>query len=206
MASESVALDVMGFKLVRDVAPGEAILIDTTEGRFHSRQCAGHGDCAVHVRVRLSGPPDSLIDGISVYDARIKMGEFLARKLRATMPHLKIDVVIPIPDSSRRRQWRWPIISTSRIAKASSRTAISAALSSCRAGRSAKSVRQKLNTIHQEFKGKSVLLVDDSIVRDDQPRDRPDGPRCRCDQGLYSVWRRPRYVTPADGIDDRPRN
>ncbi|MBL8454260.1 MAG: amidophosphoribosyltransferase, partial [Zoogloea sp.] len=101
VASESVALDVMGFKLVRDVAPGEAILIDT-EGRFHSRQCASH---TVHAPCMFEfvylARPDSLIDGISVYDARIKMGEFLARKLRSTMPHLKVDVVIPIPDSSR---------------------------------------------------------------------------------------------------------
>ncbi len=166
VASESVALDVMGFKLVRDVAPGEAILIDT-EGRFHSRQCAGH---TVHAPCMFEfvylARPDSLIDGISVYDARIKMGEFLARKLRSTMPHLKIDVVIPIPDSSRPSAmemahhlnvpYREGFVKNRYIG----RTFIMPGQAIRK-----KSVRQKLNTIHQEFKGKAVLLVDDSIVR-----------------------------------------
>ncbi|WP_374264904.1 amidophosphoribosyltransferase [Zoogloea sp.] len=166
VASESVALDVMGFKLVRDVAPGEAILIDT-EGRFHSRQCAGH---TVHAPCMFEyvylARPDSLIDGISVYDARIKMGEFLAHKLRATMPHLKIDVVIPIPDSSRPSAmemahhlgvpYREGFVKNRYIG----RTFIMPGQAIRK-----KSVRQKLNTIHQEFKGKAVLLVDDSIVR-----------------------------------------
>jgi len=166
VASESVALDVMGFKLVRDVAPGEAILIDI-EGRFHSRQCATH---TVHAPCMFEfvylARPDSLIDGISVYDARIKMGEFLARKLRATLPHLKIDVVIPIPDSSRPSAmemahhlnvpYREGFVKNRYIG----RTFIMPGQAIRK-----KSVRQKLNTIHQEFKGKAVLLVDDSIVR-----------------------------------------
>ena len=166
VASESVALDVMGFKLVRDVAPGEAILIDI-EGRFHSRQCATH---TVHAPCMFEfvylARPDSLIDGISVYDARIKMGEFLARKLRATLPHLKIDVVIPIPDSSRPSAmemahhlnvpYREGFVKNRYIG----RTFIMPGQAIRK-----KSVRQKLNTIHQEFKGKAVLLADDSIVR-----------------------------------------
>jgi amidophosphoribosyltransferase len=166
VASESVALDVMGFKLVRDVAPGEAILIDT-EGRFHSRQCAGH---TVHAPCMFEfvylARPDSLIDGISVYDARIKMGEFLARKLRSTMPHLKVDVVIPIPDSSRpsamemAHQLNVPYREGFVKNRYIGRTFIMPGQAIRR-----KSVRQKLNTIHQEFKGKNVLLVDDSIVR-----------------------------------------
>ena len=166
VASESVALDVMGFKLVRDVAPGEAILIDT-EGRFHSRQCASH---TVHAPCMFEfvylARPDSLIDGISVYDARIKMGEFLARKLRSTMPHLKVDVVIPIPDSSRpsamemAHQLNVPYREGFVKNRYIGRTFIMPGQAIRR-----KSVRQKLNTIHQEFKGKNVLLVDDSIVR-----------------------------------------
>ncbi|NTV10645.1 MAG: amidophosphoribosyltransferase [Zoogloea sp.] len=166
VASESVALDVMGFKLVRDVAPGEAILIDTA-GRFHSRQCAEKTVLApcMFEFVYLARP-DSLIDGISVYDARIKMGEFLARKLRSTHPHLKIDVVIPIPDSSRpsamemahhlKVPYREGFVKNRYIG----RTFIMPGQAVRR-----KSVRQKLNTIHQEFRGKNVLLVDDSIVR-----------------------------------------
>ncbi|WP_079433656.1 amidophosphoribosyltransferase [Zoogloea sp. LCSB751] len=166
IASESVALDVMGFKLVRDVAPGEAILIDT-EGRFHSRQCATH---TVHAPCMFEfvylARPDSLIDGISVYDARINMGKSLAKKLRETLPHLKIDVVIPIPDSSRPSAmemahrlnvpYREGFVKNRYIG----RTFIMPGQAIRK-----KSVRQKLNTIHQEFKGKAVLLVDDSIVR-----------------------------------------
>ena len=166
VASESVALDVMGFKLVRDVAPGEAILIDT-EGRFHSRQCATHtvqAPCMFEF-VYLARP-DSLIDGISVYDARIKMGEFLARKLRATMPHLKIDVVIPIPDSSRpsAMEMAHHLNAPYREGFVKNRYIGRTFIMPGQAIRK-KSVRQKLNTIHQEFKGKAVLLVDDSIVR-----------------------------------------
>ena len=166
VASESVALDVMGFKLVRDVAPGEAILIDT-EGRFHSRQCATH---TVHAPCMFEfvylARPDSLIDGISVYDARIKMGEFLARKLRATMPHLKIDVVIPIPDSSRpsAMEMAHHLNAPYREGFVKNRYIGRTFIMPGQAIRK-KSVRQKLNTIHQEFKGKAVLLVDDSIVR-----------------------------------------
>ena len=166
VASESVALDVMGFKLVRDVAPGEAILIDI-EGRFHSRQCATH---TVHAPCMFEfvylARPDSLIDGISVYDARIKMGEFLARKLRATLPHLKIDVVIPIPDSSRpsAMEMAHHLNVPYREGFVKNRYVGRTFIMPGQAIRK-KSVRQKLNTIHQEFKGKAVLLADDSIVR-----------------------------------------
>ncbi|MGL4408483.1 MAG: amidophosphoribosyltransferase, partial [Zoogloea sp.] len=166
VASENVALDVLGFKRVRDVEPGEAILIDA-DGNFHSRQCAArttYAPCMFEF-VYLARP-DSLIDGISVYDARIKMGEFLANKLKKTMPHLDIDVVIPIPDSSRPSAmemahklglpYREGFVKNRYIG----RTFIMPGQSVRR-----KSVRQKLNTIPQEFVGKSVLLVDDSIVR-----------------------------------------
>ena len=101
VASESVALDTLGFKILRDVAPGEVVLIDT-QGNFESRQCAErtmHAPCIFEF-VYLARP-DSLIDGVSVYATRLKMGERLAEKIKHTLPHLEIDTVVPIPDSSR---------------------------------------------------------------------------------------------------------
>ena len=166
VASESVALDVLGYRLLRDVAPGEAVLVDIA-GNFHSRQCAAktvQAPCMFEF-VYLARP-DSIIDGVSVYESRIKMGEFLADKMRRTMPNVHIDVVIPIPDSSRPSAmqmadrldlpYREGFVKNRYIG----RTFIMPGQSTRK-----KSVRQKLNTIHQEFKGKSVLLVDDSIVR-----------------------------------------
>ena len=166
VASESVAIDTLGFKMLRDVAPGEAVLIDL-RGNFLSRQCAEH---TVHAPCMFEfvylARPDSLMDGISVYETRAKMGEFLADKIRLTLPHLKIDAVMPIPDSSRpaamelaRRldlQYREGFVKNRYIG----RTFIMPGHATRR-----KSVRQKLNAIAQEFRGKNVLLVDDSIVR-----------------------------------------
>jgi amidophosphoribosyltransferase len=166
VASESVALDTLGFKRLRDLAPGEAVLIDT-EGNFHSRECAARTTVApcMFEYVYLARP-DSIMDGVSVYEARLKMGEFLAEKMKRLMPHAGIDVVIPIPDSSRPSAlemalrlglpYREGFVKNRYIG----RTFIMPGQSLRK-----KSVRQKLNTIHQEFKGKSVLLVDDSIVR-----------------------------------------
>ncbi|MDR1661908.1 MAG: amidophosphoribosyltransferase, partial [Azoarcus sp.] len=166
VASESVALDTLGFKLLRDVAPGEAVLIDM-EGNFHSRQCAERTVAApcLFEYVYLARP-DSIMDGVSVYEARLKMGEFLAEKLKRALPHAGIDVVIPIPDSSRPSAlelalrlgipYREGFVKNRYIG----RTFIMPGQGARR-----RSVRQKLNTIHQEFKGKNVLLVDDSIVR-----------------------------------------
>ncbi|MDO9597974.1 MAG: amidophosphoribosyltransferase [Azoarcus sp.] len=166
VASESVAVDVLGFKLLRDVAPGEAVLVDF-EGNFRSRQCAEktvQAPCMFEF-VYLARP-DSIIDGVSVYESRVKMGEYLAEKMKRTLPHVKIDVVIPIPDSSRpsamemahrlNLPYREGFVKNRYIG----RTFIMPGQATRR-----KSVRQKLNTIHQEFKGKNVLLVDDSIVR-----------------------------------------
>ncbi|HEY9033668.1 MAG TPA: amidophosphoribosyltransferase [Pseudomonadales bacterium] len=166
IASESVALDVLGFKLVRDIAPGEAIYIDT-RGGFHSEQCA--------VQTRLSpcifehvyfARPDSIIDGISVYKSRMRMGEHLAAKILSERPDHDIDVVIPIPDTSRVSaqslayhlgvKFREGLMKNRYIG----RTFIMPGQSMRK-----KSVRQKLNAISLEFKGKNVLLVDDSIVR-----------------------------------------
>ncbi len=166
VASESVALDVLGFKLLRDVAPGEAVLIDTA-GHFRSRQCAEKTtEAPCMFEFVYLARPDSIIDGISVYDSRVKMGEFLAEKMKRTLPHTAVDVVIPIPDSSRPAAmemahrlglpYREGFVKNRYIG----RTFIMPGQAKRR-----KSVRQKLNTIRQEFIGKSVLLVDDSIVR-----------------------------------------
>ncbi|MBL8481574.1 MAG: amidophosphoribosyltransferase [Rhodocyclaceae bacterium] len=166
VASESVALDTLGFKLLRDIEPGEAVLIDPS-GNFQSRQCAMrtlHAPCLFEF-VYLARP-DSIIDGISVYESRLRMGERLAEKMRRVMPHSAVDVVIPIPDSSRPAAmqlahvlglpYREGFVKNRYIG----RTFIMPGQSVRK-----RSVRQKLNTIAQEFAGKNVLLVDDSIVR-----------------------------------------
>ncbi|MCC6534831.1 MAG: amidophosphoribosyltransferase [Burkholderiales bacterium] len=166
VASESVALDTLGFELVRDVEPGEAILIDA-DGNFYHQQCAPNPSLnpCIFEYVYLARP-DSQIDGISVYQTRLNMGESLAEKVEREYRHLDIDVVIPIPDSSRPAAmqmanrlglgYREGFIKNRYIG----RTFIMPGQAVRR-----KSVRQKLNAIGQEFKGKNVLLVDDSIVR-----------------------------------------
>ncbi len=166
VASESVALDTLGFALMRDVAPGEAVLVDMS-GKFSARQCAEkthHTPCMFEY-VYLARP-DSLMDGISVYESRVKMGEYLARKIRQTCPHIQIDAIIPIPDSSRPSAlelashlgvpYREGFVKNRYIG----RTFIMPGQATRK-----KSVRQKLNAISQEFRGKNVLLIDDSIVR-----------------------------------------
>ncbi|MBI1395355.1 MAG: amidophosphoribosyltransferase [Betaproteobacteria bacterium] len=166
VASESVALDTLGFRLVRDVRPGEAILVDF-EGNFYSRQCAKNPvlNPCIFEYVYLARP-DSMIDGISVYETRLRMGESLADKIQTSHRDLDIDVVIPIPDSSRPAamelanrlgvNYREGFIKNRYIG----RTFIMPGQAVRR-----KSVRQKLNAIGVEFRGKNVLLVDDSIVR-----------------------------------------
>lgn len=166
VASESVALDVLGFKMVRDVMPGEAVFIDL-DGNFFSRQCAPNAklNSCIFEYVYLARP-DSVIDNVSVYQTRLDMGVTLAEKIRHEWPDIKIDVVIPIPDTSRpsalqlanelNLTYREGFIKNRYIG----RTFIMPGQSLRR-----KSVRQKLNPILMEFKGKNVLLVDDSIVR-----------------------------------------
>ncbi|HET7061430.1 MAG TPA: amidophosphoribosyltransferase [Nitrosospira sp.] len=166
VASESVALDTLGFKLIRDVAPGEAIFIDD-RGNFYNKQCAAnpsHNPC-IFEYVYLARP-DSMMDGISVYETRLNMGESLADKITSSMRHLDIDVVIPIPDSGRPCalqlanrlgvSFREGFVKNRYIG----RTFIMPGQQQRR-----KSVRQKLNAMSVEFRGKNVLLVDDSIVR-----------------------------------------
>ncbi len=166
VASESVALEGMGFRLVRDVAPGEAIFIDFDQ-RFYSQQCATTPSLnpCIFEYVYLARP-DSLMDGVSVYSARLRLGEYLAEQVRAHIPLGDIDVVMPIPDSSRpaamqlanklNLNYREGFIKNRYIG----RTFIMPGQAVRK-----KSVRQKLNAIGVEFKGKNVLLVDDSIVR-----------------------------------------
>ncbi|MEF8727626.1 MAG: amidophosphoribosyltransferase [Accumulibacter sp.] len=165
-ASESVALDTLGFQVLRDVAPGEAIFIDIGH-RLHQRQCASNpvlSPCIFEF-VYLARP-DSVIDGVSVYEARLRMGEHLADKLVRHIPVGQIDVVIPIPDSSRpsAMQLAQRIGVPYREGFVKNRYIGRTFIMPGQATR-ARSVRQKLNTVAQEFKGKRVLLVDDSIVR-----------------------------------------
>jgi amidophosphoribosyltransferase len=166
VASESVAMDVLGFKVVRDVEPGEAVFIDM-EGNFYSRQCSDEAKLnpCIFEYVYLARP-DSVIDGVSVYQTRLDMGKSLADKIKREWPDKKIDVVIPIPDTSRPSalqvglalglDYREGFIKNRYIG----RTFIMPGQALRK-----KSVRQKLNPIGIEFKGKNVLLVDDSIVR-----------------------------------------
>jgi len=168
MASESVAVDTLGFNLVRDIAPGEAIII-TMDGKLHTKVCIPQEQIKLtpcifeHV---YFARPDSIMDGISVYESRLKMGEKLAYKVMERYPNHDIDVVIPIPDTSRTsavqaayilgRPYREGFIKNRYIA----RTFIMPGQETRK-----KSVRLKLNTIKSEFAGRNVLLVDDSIVR-----------------------------------------
>jgi amidophosphoribosyltransferase len=166
VGSESVALDTLGFTVERDVEPGEAIFIDLNH-QLHTRQCAQqpvYSPC-IFEYVYLARP-DSVIDGVSVYETRLRMGQHLAEKVKQNLPVDEIDVVIPIPDSSRPSAmelaqtlgipYREGFVKNRYIG----RTFIMPGQSTRR-----KSVRQKLNTVGEEFRGKRVLLVDDSIVR-----------------------------------------
>ncbi|MBI4756118.1 MAG: amidophosphoribosyltransferase [Betaproteobacteria bacterium] len=166
VASESVAVDTLDFQVLRDVSPGEAVLIDT-EGRFHSQQCAERtvlSPCMFEF-VYLARP-DSLMDGISVYEVRLKMGEYLAEKIRHTHPRLDVDAVIPIPDSSRPSAMQLAICLNLPYREGFVKNRyIGRTFIMPGQGVRRKSVRQKLNAISQEFRGKNVLLVDDSIVR-----------------------------------------
>jgi amidophosphoribosyltransferase len=166
VASESVALDALGFRVLRDVAPGEAVFIDE-DGSFHSQQCAEKWSLnpCIFEYVYLARP-DSLIDGASVYETRLHMGEKLAEKIRRHYRHLQVDVVIPIPDSSRPSalQLAQGLGVPYREGFVKNRYIGRTFIMPGQAVRS-RSVRQKLNPMSMEFKGKNVLLVDDSIVR-----------------------------------------
>lgn len=166
VASESVALEGVGFRLRRDVAPGEAVFVDM-EGRVHAQQCAATPKLnpCIFEYVYLARP-DSVMDGISVYQARLNLGETLAQRLISTMPPSEVDVVIPIPESSRpsAMQLAQKIGKPYREGFVKNRYVGRTFIMPGQAVRK-KSVRQKLNAIGVEFKGRNVLLVDDSIVR-----------------------------------------
>ena len=178
LASESVAIDTLGFALQRDVSPGEAIFLDMRTGECHTHQClpSPTADATSPAALATLSPcifeyvyfarPDSIMDGVSVYETRLKMGEKLAHKIDRVHPNHDIDVVIPIPDTSRTsalqaayilgRPFREGFIKNRYIA----RTFIMPGQVARK-----KSVRLKLNTIKSEFAGRNVILVDDSIVR-----------------------------------------
>src|ERR671926_719822 len=166
VASESVAVDALGFRVLRDIGPGEAIFIDE-QGRFHNQQCVPHASLnpCIFEYVYLARP-DSLIDGASVYEARLNMGEKLAEKIRRQYRHLQIDVVIPIPDSGRPSglQLATALGVPYREGFVKNRYIGRTFIMPGQAVRK-RSVRQKLNPMAMEFAGKNVLLVDDSIVR-----------------------------------------
>ena len=166
IASESVALDVLGYTLLGDVAPGEAVFIDM-QGQLHRRQCAEKPSLKPCIFEHVYfARPDSIMDSISVYKTRMRQGQALARKVRRERPDLEIDVVIPIPDTSRIAgqsmayelgiKFREGFMKNRYIG----RTFIMPGQSQRK-----KSVRQKLNPVRLEFEGKNVMLVDDSIVR-----------------------------------------
>ncbi len=166
VASESVALDILGFRLLRDVAPGEAVLL-TVDGKLHTRQCAEpglHAPC-IFEYVYLARP-DSMIEDVSVYKARLRMGEKLGEKILRLMPDHDIDSVIPIPDTSRTmagplaQKLGVPVRDGFVKNHYIGRTFIMPGQSE-----RVRSVRRKLNPIGLEFRKKNVLLVDDSIVR-----------------------------------------
>ena len=166
VASETVALEGTGHQPERDVAPGEAIFV-TLDGAVHTRQCAAQSQLSpcIFEYVYLARP-DSVLDGISVYQARLNLGKTLAQRVISTVPPNEIDVVIPIPESSRPsatelahligKPYREGFVKNRYVG----RTFIMPGQSVRK-----KSVRQKLNAIASEFAGRNVLLVDDSIVR-----------------------------------------
>jgi amidophosphoribosyltransferase len=166
IASESVAIEGVGFELVRNLLPGEAIYIDL-EGNLTSRQCAAKPTLNPCIfEFVYMARPDSVLDGVPVYNARLLMGDYLAEKIKRELPHVEIDVVMPIPDSSRPAamqvanklgvEYREGFFKNRYVG----RTFIMPGQAVRK-----KSVRQKLNAMGVEFKGKNVLIVDDSIVR-----------------------------------------
>ena len=166
VASESVAFDILGFTRLRDVAPGEAVLL-TEDGHLLSRHCAdGHAHAPCIFEYVYLARPDSMIEDVSVYKARLRMGEYLAAKIARLRPDHDIDSIIPVPDTAR--------TAASSLAAALGLPMREGLVKNRYIGRTfimpgqnqrTKSVRHKLNTIELEFRNKNVMLVDDSIVR-----------------------------------------
>ncbi|CAN5170186.1 amidophosphoribosyltransferase [soil metagenome] len=208
VASESVALEGMGFRFVRDVAPGEAIFIDV-DGNFFSRQCADNPVLVPCIfEYVYFARPDSVMDGVSVYGSRLRMGELLAEKIGREFRHGDIDVVMPIPETSRpaamqlamklKLEFREGFFKNRYVG----RTFIMPGQATRR-----KSVRQKLNALPTEFKGKNVLLVDDSIVRGTTSREIVDMAREAGANKVYFASAAPPVRFPnVYGIDMPTRN
>lgn len=197
VASESVALEGLGMTFDRDIQPGEAVFVDLS-GKVHAMQCAPvgvHSPC-IFEYVYLARP-DSVLDGISVYQARLNMGETLAKRVVSTVPPDQIDVVIPIPESSRP--------SAMQVAQLLGLPYREGFVKNRYVGRTfimpgqgvrKKSVRQKLNVIASEFHGRNVLLVDDSIVRGTTSREIVQMARDAGANKVYMASAAPRFVTP----------
>lgn len=166
-SSESVALDVLGYEMLRDVAPGEAIYVESDSLRLHKRQCADTFDLSpcIFEHVYLARP-DSVMDGVLLHRARINQGKFLAENILRTYPDHDIDVVIPVPDTGRTAAQMISQVLDVKLREGLmknryiGRTFIMPNQPTRR-----DNVRRKLNPIQPEFEGKNVLLVDDSIVR-----------------------------------------
>lgn len=166
IASESVVLESLGFEFVRDLIPGEGLFIDKS-GSIFLKQCSKRPNLTPCIFEHVYfARPDSMMDDISVYKCRLRMGERLAKKIIRTNPGHKIDVVIPIPDTSRQ--------SAQALAETLGLKVREGFMKNRYIGRTfimpgqkerKKSVRQKLSPVKLEFAGKNVLLVDDSIVR-----------------------------------------
>lgn len=166
VASESVAPDTIGFEVIRDIAPGEAVYI-TEQGQLHSRICADNPtNYPCLFEYVYFARPDSVIDGISVYSARVAMGKKLGEKIAREWSDMAIDVVIPIPETScdialeiarlLDKPYRQGFVKNRYVG----RTFIMPGQQQRQ-----QSVRRKLNVNRAEFRGKNVLLVDDSVVR-----------------------------------------
>tara|TARA_B100000686_G_C16772408_1_gene966087 strand:- start:1706 stop:2653 length:948 start_codon:yes stop_codon:yes gene_type:complete len=171
VSSESVVCQSIGFENDRDIAPGEAVIV-RMDGIISAKKChpeVTHTPCVFeHV---YFARPDSVIDGISVHRARLSMGEALARRITSELPDYSIDAVIPVPDSGR--------IAALGLSSALGAPYREGFVKNRYIGRTfimpgqkvrKDSVRKKLNTISEEFRGKTVLIVDDSIVRGNTSR------------------------------------
>ncbi len=203
IASESVAIQTMGFELLRDVQPGEAVYIDQKTQKLHTKQCVKADPTPCIFEFVYLARPDSLIDGISVYKTRIRMGQKLAKQIKEDKKMPDIDVVIPIPETSR------PIaLAMSEVLKVRFREGF---VKNRYIGRTfimpsqhlrQKSIRYKLNPIPLEFKGKNVLLVDDSIVRGNTSRKIVEMVREAGAKNVYFASAAPPIVNPdVYGID-----
>ncbi|CAM9469217.1 unnamed protein product [Laminaria digitata] len=168
MSSESVVMDMLGFDLLRDVAPGECVFVDV-KGNLHTHQCKLPDGAVLSpclFEYVYFARPDSVLDKVPVYEARLNMGAKLAKRILNEYPDHRIDVVIPIPDTARTSalQCAYHLNIPFREGFIKNRYIARTFIMPGQAKRK-KTVRLKLNTIRSEFAGKNVLLVDDSIVR-----------------------------------------